>query len=61
MLRRARERRRSRSRLRDADDWISFEDAIGRHDIAAVRESVATLAAEGMIELVDGCARLGIE
>jgi A/G-specific adenine glycosylase len=48
-------------RLRDADGWVTFDGAIGTHDRAAVRESVARLAAEGMIELVDGRARLGIE
>jgi A/G-specific adenine glycosylase len=48
-------------RLRDADDWVAFDGAIGEHDRTAVRESVARLAAEGMIELVDGRARLGIE
>jgi A/G-specific adenine glycosylase len=48
-------------RLRDADGWVTFDGAIGTHDGAAVRESVATLAAEGMIELVDDRARLGIE
>lgn len=48
-------------RLRDADGWVSFEGAIGAHDSTAVRESVTRLAAEGMIELVDGRARLGIE
>jgi A/G-specific adenine glycosylase len=47
-------------RLRDAEGWITFEGAIGAHDSIAVRESIAKLAAEGMIELVDGRARLGI-
>ena len=47
-------------RLRDAEGWITFEDAIGAHDSKAVHESIAKLAAEGMIELVDGRARLGI-
>lgn len=47
-------------RLRDAQGWITFEGAIGAHDSRAVRESVAKLAAEGMIELVDDRARLGI-
>ena len=48
-------------RLRDAEDWVTFDGAIGAHDSTAVRESVSRLASEGMIELVDGRARLGIE
>jgi A/G-specific adenine glycosylase len=47
-------------RLRDADGWLTFDGAIGAHDSTAVRETVAKLAAEGMIELVDGRARLGV-
>ncbi len=46
-------------RLRDADGWVRFDAAIGAHETEAVRESVAQLAAQGMIELVDGRARLG--
>lgn len=48
-------------RLRDADGWVTFDGPIGTHHAPAVRESVSALAAEGMIELVDGRARLGIE
>jgi len=47
-------------RLRDlpADGWTRFDQPIGVHDRAAVDASVGRLAAEGMIELVAGRARL---
>ncbi|HYK94816.1 MAG TPA: A/G-specific adenine glycosylase [Candidatus Dormibacteraeota bacterium] len=47
-------------RLRDADagEWVEFIDAMGVHDRRAVESSVGRLAAEGLIELVDGRARL---
>ena len=48
-------------RLRDAEDWITFDRAIGAHDSTAVRATVERLAAEGMIDLVGDRARLGIE
>ena len=40
-------------RARDADDgdWIAFADAIGTHDRHAVREAVAALAGEGLLEM----------
>jgi A/G-specific adenine glycosylase len=47
-------------RLRDArtGEWVAFADAMGVHDRSAVEASVGRLAAEGLIELVDGRARL---
>jgi A/G-specific adenine glycosylase len=47
-------------RLRDAPsgEWMEFVTTIGVHDRAAVETSVGRLAAEGLIELVDGRARL---
>jgi A/G-specific adenine glycosylase len=45
-------------RLRDAPDWVTFDDAIGSHDRPAVNASLARLAGEGMIELRDRRARL---
>jgi hypothetical protein len=47
--------------LRDAEDWVTFDGPIGAHDAASVRESVTRLASEGMLELVDDRARLGVE
>jgi A/G-specific adenine glycosylase len=47
-------------RLRDAPtgEWVPFGDPMGAHDRAAVEASVGRLAAEGLIELADGRARL---
>jgi len=45
-------------RLRDASDWLVFDDAIGMHDRAAVFASLSRLSAEGMIELDHARARL---
>lgn len=47
-------------RLRDAPDgvWINFDEPIGRHDRGAVLASLSQLSLEGMIELMDGRARL---
>jgi A/G-specific adenine glycosylase len=47
-------------RLRDtpAGEWTAFGEPMGVHDQMAVEASVSRLAAEGMIELVDGRARL---
>jgi A/G-specific adenine glycosylase len=47
-------------RLRDAPsgEWTQFADPMGMHDRAAVEASIGRLAAEGLIELVDGRARL---
>lgn len=44
--------------LRDSPDWVSFDVAIGTHDSVAVREALATLAAEGMLEADGQRARL---
>lgn len=40
-------------RARDARDgaWIAFDGPIGQHDRAAVREAVASLAADGLLEV----------
>jgi A/G-specific adenine glycosylase len=47
-------------RLRDAPsgEWVPFVDPMGAHDRVAVEASVGRLAAEGLIELADGRARL---
>lgn len=47
-------------RLRDAPsgEWVAFDEPLGVHDQAAVEVSVCRLAAEGLVELVDGRARL---
>jgi A/G-specific adenine glycosylase len=47
-------------RLRDAPsgEWVAFAESMGVHDRGAVEASVGRLAAEGLIELVDGRARL---
>jgi A/G-specific adenine glycosylase len=47
-------------RLRDAPsgEWVAFAEAMGVHDRSTVEASVGRLAAEGLIELVDGRARL---
>ena len=49
-------------RLRDAPDgtWVAFDDGIGAHEAPAVREAVAKLAAEGLVEAVGSQARLGL-
>lgn len=43
------------ARARDAEDgtWIPFAGPIGEHDEAAVREAVAALASEGLLEARD--------
>ena len=42
------------ARLREApaDGWVTFDDPIGAHDVAAVRAALGDLAGEGFIELV---------
>ncbi|MEW6223702.1 MAG: A/G-specific adenine glycosylase [Chloroflexota bacterium] len=43
------------ARARDAEDgeWIPYREPIGGHDAAAVREAVAALASEGLLEARD--------
>ena len=38
-------------RLRERDGWLTFDDAIGEHELGAVRRALATLARDGVIEL----------
>lgn len=47
-------------RLRDAPsgEWVEFVGPMGVHDRSAVAASVSRLAVEGLVELVDGRARL---
>lgn len=45
-------------RLRDASEWVTFDEGIGSHDQASVAASLARLSAEGMIEVDDRRARL---
>jgi len=51
-------------RLRDARDdaWVRFDSEIGEHPLAAVREALDSLAADGMIDLDHdrGLARLPV-
>jgi A/G-specific adenine glycosylase len=46
--------------LRDADGWVAFGTAIGRHDVGAVRRALDALAREGLIELDGDRARLPV-
>lgn len=41
------------ARARDAEDggWVRYDRPIGDHDVAAVRDAVATLASEGLLEV----------
>ena len=43
------------ARARDADDgaWVAFDAPIGDHDRRAVREAVAALATDGLLEVRD--------
>jgi A/G-specific adenine glycosylase len=47
-------------RLRDVPtgEWLGFSGPMGSHDELAVKGSIARLAAEGLIEVTDGRARL---
>jgi len=45
-------------RLRDAPDWVTFGEPIGKHGADAVAASLSQLAREGMIELDEPRARL---
>jgi A/G-specific adenine glycosylase len=49
-------------RLRDAPDgeWITFDEPIGTHGQAAVLASLSRLSTEGLIDLDDRRARLGL-
>ena len=46
------------ARALDAPDgsWTAFADPIGAHETAAVREALATMASDGLLELRDGPA-----
>lgn len=49
-------------RLRDAPDttWVPFDSSIGTHDLPAVTAALSALAADGMIVLDAGRARLAV-
>ena len=46
--------------LRDAEAgaWVPFDEAIGVHDLGVVRETLAILDSEGLLERQEGTARL---